>query len=579
MTAKNRNTLAGMLEELNFAYTDVYTGKAQTGEINAQVSLTEVYSKLSTEMKSHIYTVDGTSTISLVNSNQSSITLLNDAEAIGSTGTAGQNTVTVEINEERESTSYYLEADGMYYPMCIRNFKIELDETNATTTQPTGAGSLGSGIEISFIDDGETEEKGESNFITASKNGTIITLTAKSNANGTTQVVVRDGDVTLTGNIVVTVNPTYTISLVTMTDGSVSITTNNIDTTSNTKYGKDVDIILTAVGTTTPTKYIFEKWNDESTTNPRSITVSSTTAGTYTAIFKEKPKPYGAKVQLNGGNAIAVKGSNTIDDNWKLFYVDDDDNDPSTTEYVHLIYGDYYPANVQTEITIDNAIFAPAHIYNSNTKKYDTDSECAWSVNSAKNRLTLLQYLKNNASYAEANLDTSIPEGSYESWTNLATALTGNGKALNGKTLKIQGAPNITMWIDSWNEQGYTELALDDTGNKVTGYNIRLATENVNSNSNYSINLSVGYNDRLYFPNVGRSSTTQEPYANKARGYWLASLGGSDNVCSVWNLATTIYCKGHSDYYNLSARPLISIIKSDFQELFPNISITKPTNN
>ena len=58
-----------MVEELNFAYTDVYTGKAQTGEINAQVSLNEVYSKLSTEMKSHIYTLDGIANIShIINS-------------------------------------------------------------------------------------------------------------------------------------------------------------------------------------------------------------------------------------------------------------------------------------------------------------------------------------------------------------------------------------------------------------------------------------------------------------------------------------------------------------------------------
>ena len=270
-----------MVEELNFAYTDVYTGKAQTGEINAQVSLNEVYSKLSAEMKGHIYTLDGTSTISLVDSNQSSITLLNDAEAIGSTGTAGQNTISVEIHEERESTSYYLESDGIYYPMCIRNFKVELDEENASTTQPTGAGSLGSGIEISFIDEGETEEKSESNYITASKSGTIITLMAKSNADGRTQVVVRDGEVTLTGNIEVTVNPTYTISLGTMTNGSVVIKTNNIDTTSSTKYGKEVVISLVAVS---ETGYEFDKWNDNDTTNPKEVTVIA--GGTYMAAFK-----------------------------------------------------------------------------------------------------------------------------------------------------------------------------------------------------------------------------------------------------------------------------------------------------
>ena len=566
-----------MVEELNFAYTDVYTGKAQTGEINAQISLNEVYSKLSTEMKSHIYTLDGTSTISLVDSSQSSITLLNDAEAIGSTGTAGQNTVTVEINEERESTSYYLESDGIYYPMCIRNFKVELDEENASTTQPTGAGSLGSGIEISFIDDGETEEKSESNFITASRDETTITITATENT-GTTQIVLRDGDVTLTGNIEVTVNPTYTISLGTMTNGSVSITTNNIDTTSNTKYGKDVDIMLTARGNK---KYEFEKWYDEDTTNPKEIKINETTSGViYTATFKEKPKPYGAQVQLNGGNAITVKGSNTIDDNWKLFYVDDDDNDESTAEYVHLIYGDYYPANVQTEITSGNTIFAPAHRDDKNNAS--SDSSYAWSVNSRKNRLTLLKYLKNNSSYAESNLDTSTPAGSYESWTNLATALTtGTGKALNGKTIRVQGAPNITMWVDSWNEQGYRELALVSTGNSVIGYSIRLATS---EKSGYSIGLigDIGYNDELYFPYKNCNAGNKN--ADKANAYWLASPGGSwdYSLCCVGfggdiSMNGSPYYIGSYMYTSDSVRPVVSILKSDFEsiEAFSKISIEK----
>ena len=565
MTARNRNTLAELLEELNFAYTDVYTGKAQTGEINAQVNLNEVYSKLSTVIKSHIYTVDGTSTISLVNSSQSSITLLNDAEAIGSTGTAGQNTVTVEINEERESTSYYLESDGMYYPMCIRNYKVELDEENATTTQPTGAGSLGSGIEILFIDDGENEEKSESNFIIASKNGTTITLTAKSNTNGTTRVVVRDGDVSLTGNIEVTVNPTYTISLGTMTNGSVSITTNNIDTTSNTKYGKDVEIELTATGNQ---GYEFEKWNDESTINPKEIKVGSTTTGTYTATFKEKPKPYGAQVELNGGNAITVKTvgttNYTIEDNWKLFYIDD-----AADGYVHLIYGDYYPADVQTDPDTGST----------NTINLTPSQSYQWGVNSEYPRLNLLKYLKNNAGYSSeaTNLDNSTSAGSYESWTDLATALTESGKALNGKTIRVQGAPNITMWKESWKEQGYTELVLQNATN---GYKIeKKVSSGTQSYSEYvSVSDEPGYNDTLYFPYKGNTAL-YGPNATKVSGYWLASPGGSDSyyACFVESKGGIVGCYGLYTRNNLSARPVVSILKSDFQNIpvFSGISITK----
>ena len=291
-----------------------------------------------------------------------------------------------------------------------------------------------------------------------------------------------------------------------------------------------------------------------------------------------KVKLYGAPVQLNGGNAITVKTvgttNYTIEDNWKLFYIDD-----ASDGYVHLIYGDYYPADVQTEITSGNTIFSPAHKDNNNNAS--SDSSYAWSVNSRTDGLTLLKYLKNNSSYSEANLDTSTPAGSYESWTSLATALTtGKGKALNGKTIRVQGAPNITMWVDSWNEQGYTELALDDTGNKATGYNIRLSTAEANSNASYRISLSSysGYQDRLYFPNRGGSSTTEEPNANKAYGYWLASpCGCSANSVGLTGYDGGVYFCYSSTSNNLSARPVVSILKSDFQNItaFSGISITK----
>ena len=107
------------------------------------------------------------------------------------------------------------------------------------------------------------------------------------------------------------------------------------------------------------------------------------------------------------------------------------------------------------------------------------------------------------------------------------------GKAQNGQTIRVQGAPNITMWKNSWNEQGYTELALDDSGNNATGYNVRLATANANSNSDISLGSYSGYSDTLYFPY--KNTTAGNGNANKAEGYWLASPGGSysSDVCSV----------------------------------------------
>ena len=566
-----------MLEEINLECMNVYAEKAQNGTSNIQISMDEVYANLTNEMKDNIETVGGTSKISLLDSTQSSITLLNDAEAIGSTGRTGQNTVNIEVKEEKNSTSYYLKANGMYYPMSIRNLKVELDEENASNEPPTGAGSLGSGIEITFIDSGETEEKTESDFVTVSKNGTTITLTAKADSDGSTQVVVRDGSVTLTGNIDVTVNPTYTISLGTMTNGSVGITTNNIDTTSNEKYGSGVEITLTATGATNPKRYAFEKWSDNaSTDNPRKITVNETTVQvTYIATFVES-KLYGAQVLLNGGKPITVKGNNTVDDNWKLFYIDDDDNDDTTDEYVHLIYGDYYPVDVQTDPDTGstNTINLAPTVKSPYTSK-------PWGVNAASKRLQLLQYLKNNLNYKTEDLDGSTPAGDYESWENLADALTGVGKALVGKSILVQGAPNITMWRDSWNEQGYnTKIVLDSIECNSIGYKISVSGVTPDKYDGvYQIHLRVdinGYNDKLYFPYKGESSSYGRN-ADKAGSYWLASPSGYDDE----NLYTVVHESsvsggGHCTRLgSICARPVISILKSDFQELFPTISIQK----
>ena len=238
-------------------------------------------------------------------------------------------------------------------------------------------------------------------------------------------------------------------------------------------------------GTETEVTFTFTLSGVDSDT-PNTVTINNLSS-------YYKAKLYGAQVQLNGGKPITVKGSNTIEDNWRLFYIDD-----AADGYVHLIYGDYYPANVQTEITNGNTIFAPA------AESNDATNRKGWSVNSTTDRLTLVKYLKNNVNYAEGNLDTSTPAGSYESWTNLSTALTGTGKALNGKTILVQGAPNITMWKNSWNEQGYTEVALDDDYGY---YNTETGNISLSGDTN-------GYSDTLYFPY--KNSTAGNGNADKA---------------------------------------------------------------
>ncbi len=269
-------------------------------------------------------------------------------------------------------------------------------------------------------------------------------------------------------------------------------------------------------------------------------------------------KLYGVEVKLNGGSDITV-GNGTIKDNWKLFYIDDNEKG-----YVNLIYGEYYPASVQTDPDTNiNSVWIGTQSF-------------PFSVNQvgAENRLYLLKYLKNSLNYnSESNLDNNSTKGGFKSWNDLLTSLTSTGKILENKTIEIQGAPNITMWIQSWNEQGYTKLALDDAGNTAIGYNIRLNSAVANSNDDYKIDLSSysGYNDTLYFPYKGIIE-------GNIKEYWLASPGGGSeySMCRVSCKTGFIDCILWGDYSTQTcARPVISILKNDFRTLFPNIYIDK----
>lgn len=294
--AKNKTTLAGMEEELNLAYMSVYTGKAGSGAINSGVSLDEIYNdtSLPSEIKNHIIRLGGVSTVSLVNTDQRNVTILAENGAITSNGTSGTNTVSIQVEEGSNSYAYWLESEGVYYPMSIANGRVVLDKENISTTEPTGEGSLGSGIEVTFKDSGATEATSESSYVTkksTSKSGNITTITLEAAGAGSTEVVVKSGNIGLTGgNISVTVSPVYTLQFGTMTNGDIVITTSGQNTAIDAKYASGTQIVLTATGSS---GYEFEKWYDNGTENTsvttasRTIEVGAGTAEiTYTATFK-----------------------------------------------------------------------------------------------------------------------------------------------------------------------------------------------------------------------------------------------------------------------------------------------------
>ena len=273
-------------------------------------------------------------------------------------------------------------------------------------------------------------------------------------------------------------------------------------------------------------------------------------SGTYGNTYSLTSTGETIKVDINDTPSDATDDVE-VADNWKIFYEDAD--------FLYLIYGDYYPANAQKEITsgYESAIYIPAHDSSGN------DSTYLWSVNSLTNRARLWDYLKNYNDYGTK----------YQSWSKLQESISGLSK-MSGKVLSIQGAPDIELWVNSWNAK-YDKNTKLKTTKGIYGYNLMLETESNNGNLYIEVNSSpyngatdetkgTGYYDRLYFPNRGNSVIEEEePFADKALGYWLASLGNQTYVmCSVGRKGR-VSCNSRTDstgvYY--SARPCIAIRK------------------
>lgn len=257
-------------------------------------------------------------------------------------------------------------------------------------------------------------------------------------------------------------------------------------------------------------------------------------AGTYGTL--------GTAVQLNSGNAITV-GSATIADNWKVFYEDEN--------FVYLIYRGYYPATgVQTNSDASTIRLKP--------------SSYTCGVNDSTNRINLLRYLRNDKGYEWDSVNMLDVKGTganntYASWNNLKTALSGLS-SLSGKTIAIQGSPDIELWDKSWVASGNSTII--NTSDKVNsnGYKIYGSTSSKNLKtaspwkSTANSTNHTGYYDTMYFPYTSSQST--------ADGYRLASPGGGNagSVCHVF-YSGNVSCVGTYNTSSYCARPVVSIAK------------------
>ena len=408
-------------------------------------------------------------------------------------------------------------------------------------------------------------------------NTQTVTIEVLSGATSGEEIIITaqngDGNLTENNTVTITVNvPVESVSIAPETEIKIE-TEGTVELTAEVLPVDATESNVT--WTISPTDESIAKLSG---TSGSTVTVTGVAEGTATVTASSGGKTATKSIKVTTpvlsyyGTQVAtgvtsVNGQ-TISDNWKIFYADSNN--------VYLIYGDYYPANVQTEITsgTNSTIFIPAHTYNSTTKAYK-DSNYTYSVNSLTDKNTLLRYLKNNTGYDYTSYTTnknydSVGVGStsatqYDSWKNLLTAF-GNGNDLAKKATSVQGSPTFEMWVDSWNEKynkkdgKVAKLRTFVKGSNTDGY---LIGDSDTTPTTYISNKvgdsakKTGYYDTLYYPYTGSQTT--------ANGYWLASPGGSSagTLCHV-SSSGYVFCDSSFGYHERAARPVISIPKSDF---------------
>ena len=541
-SAKEKTEQAGIMENIKLAYQNALIGRYANNENNSQIA-----EQIATDLKG-IYGQD------------SGVTVTEENGVYTVTTPDGRYTIDASGSVSR--------VEGLTISQTSLNLqKREGEEGTPTTITATKYGIEGT-VSWSITQSSEVVS------INATT-GDEIHVTPK--AGGTATITVTCGD--KSKECTVTVTEVNKVA-VTFNLGGGTVNDNTAEVVIREFPEETITLPTPTAPSATPT-YTLKGWYDAATEGNQVYAANLTTTivpNSATTVYAQWKEPavafrsYGeARNTGTYGNAYSI-GAITVNgvsiaDNWKKFYEDDD--------FIYVIYGDYYPAGAQTEITDGNAIFAPARTSDSN---YQTASTYLYSVNSGGYRTTLLRYLKNNNSYSWDSTNRVDSYGAngetYTSWDNLKTAVV-NATGKSAADITIQGSPDIDLWVKSWNAK-YSSSAKLKVTKESNGYNIMLDEEDSNSNYSASVTHSPyngandetngkGYYDRLYFPNRGSTATQDETNADKSEAYWIASPGtrGGSALCAVYCYGN-VFCGSYyniSNYYCHCARPVIAIAK------------------
>ena len=514
--AKVTTKIAEIEEQANLIYTSelITKLKAPTGSRN--VELATVCEKLQEEYGEDKIKqrTEGTPEIDTVAVVPTAITIRE--------GDSGEVTAIVTTTTD----SWYAEVSGKYYRIYIpegkKQIKVERTATNV--------------IEGTFTPN-----------ITFTSNVEKVTVTPGTGDNSNKGTVeVEEGVATTSAQITVSVEGTAQTAVCAVTivkPVTITLDANGgtIESNATKTYSKFPGETISSLPEPNPedANHTFGGWYDNSQFTGSAVTTITATTIDKTYYAKWTQTGYGSigtQVYLNNNNDITITfGTNdtaTIPDDWRVFYEDQNN--------VYLIYGHYYPVTAQRNTDQTTIKFGGNRTY---------------AVSDSTNRTNLLRYLRNNSAY---NWNSTSPYGDdngtngteYTSWSKLKTALSGLS-SLSGKTINVQGSPDIDLWDKSWVASGNTAIlnrTSDSTLKNSNGYLIRGSTSSSN------VSGEPGYSNTLYFPYTSDQTT--------GYGYWLASPGALDG--SSMCLVACDSGVGCGDYYGGTigcARPVVSIAK------------------
>lgn len=203
--------------------------------------------------------------------------------------------------------------------------------------------------------------------------------------------------------------------------------------------------------------------------------------------------------------------------NWRIFYKD------TEKHVVYAILSDYLPYEYNNEFNI-----ALGQYFTDGTHPYN------WSTQGIYDKKGLME--------EDYMIETLNDESNWK-------ILLKNTEFAENDNIKVKGAIDIETWIKSWNEKGYSQIAVYK--NKNSEYSFKNPKGEKEDLCDLATDLN-GYSDTLYFPH---KSPISENF-----GYWISNKSTGPVAYCVMNINFQGKISYNCSYDgSMSVRPIVEI--------------------